>query len=245
MFIRNGQKRKWESHTALQSLREELLKRLQAITAQNAGQLAESQVVQASALLRLYCALRGIGGIKFQDDEVAMIVQLLTSHPPPSPAGVRFVSLGLCMLIACSSLIGHHNLEKRSIEWVQWLVREEAYFESTSGVTASFGEMLLLMAIHFHSNQLSAICELVCATLGMKIPIRPNNLTRMKQIFMQEIFTEQVVTSHAVKVPVTANLNANIPGFLPVHCIHQLLKSRAFAKHRVPIDHTDNASPVL
>lgn len=235
MFIRNGQKRKWESHTALQSLREELLKRLQAMTSQNAGQLPESQVVQASALLRLYCALRGIGGIKFQDDEVAMIVQLLTSHPPPSPAGVRFVSLGLCMLIACSSLIGHHNLEKRSIEWVQWLVREEAYFESASGVTASFGEMLLLMAIHFHSNQLSAICELVCATLGMKIPIRPNNLTRMKQIFMQEIFTEQVVTSHAVKVPVTANLNANIPGFLPVHCIHQLLKSRAFAKHRVPI----------
>ncbi|KAK2582438.1 hypothetical protein KPH14_004748 [Odynerus spinipes] len=236
MFIRNGQKRKWESHTALQSLREELLRRLQAITLQSTdSQLDESQVVQASALLRLYCALRGIGGIKFQDDEVSMIVQLLTSHPPPSPAGVRFVSLGLCMLIACPSLIGHHSLEKRSIEWVQWLVREEAYFESASGVTASFGEMLLLMAIHFHSNQLSAICELVCATLGMKIPIRPNNLTRMKQIFTQEIFTEQVVTSHAVKVPVTANLNATIPGFLPVHCIHQLLKSRAFAKHRVPI----------
>ena len=236
MFIRNGQKRKWESHTALQSLREELLRRLQVIVTESSeGQLAESHVVQASALLRLYCALRGIGGIKFQDDEITMIVQLLTSHPPPSPAGVRFVSLGLCMLIACPSLIGHHNLEKRSIEWVQWLVREEAYFESASGVSASFGEMLLLMAIHFHSNQLSAICDLVCATLGMKIPIRPNNLTRMKQIFMQDIFTEQVVTSHAVKVPVTANLNANIPGFLPVHCIHQLLKSRAFAKHRVPI----------
>ncbi|CAG2065494.1 unnamed protein product, partial [Timema podura] len=44
-----------------------------------------------------------------------------------------------------------------------------------------------------------------------------------------------VVTSHAVKVPVTVNLNANIPGFLPVHCIHQLLKSRAFTKHKVPI----------
>lgn len=36
-------------------------------------------------------------------------------------------------------------------------------------MTASFGEMLLLMAIHFHSNQLSAICELVCSTLGMKV----------------------------------------------------------------------------
>lgn len=118
---------------------------------------------------------------------------------------------------------------------MQWLVKEEAYFESASGVTASFGEMLLLMAIHFHSNQLSAICDLVCATLGMKIPIRHNNMTRMKQVFTQEIFTEQVVTAHAIKVPVTNNLNANMTGFLPIHCIHQLLKSRAFAKHNVNI----------
>lgn len=66
---------------------------------------------------------------RFQEDEVSLIVQLLTSHPPPSSAGVRFVSLGLCMLIACPSLIGQQEHEKRSIEWVQWLVREEAYFE--------------------------------------------------------------------------------------------------------------------
>lgn len=125
--------------------------------------------------------------------------------------------------------------EAKGIEWVQWLIKEEAYFESNSGVSASFGEMLLLMAIHFHSNQVSAICELVCATLGMKIPLRQNNTTRMKQIFTQEIFTEQVVTAHAVKVPVTPNLNANMLGYLPVHCIHQLLKSRAFTKHKVPI----------
>jgi integrator complex subunit 2 len=57
---------------------------------------------------------------------------------------------------------------------------------------ASYGEILLLMAIHFHSNQLSAISDLVCATLGMKIAIRVNTMTRIKQIFVQEIFTEQV-----------------------------------------------------
>lgn len=95
---------------------------------------------------------------------------------------------------------------------MQWLVKEEAYFESASGVTASFGEMLLLMAIHFHSQQLSAICELTCATLGMKIAIRHNNMNRMKQVFTQEIFTEQVVTAHAVKVPVTQGLSANMTG---------------------------------
>lgn len=57
----------------------------------------------------------------------------------------------------------------------------------------------------------------------------------MRQIFTQEIFTEQVVAAHAVKVPVTNHLNANIQGHLPIHCIHQLLKSRAFSKHKVVI----------
>lgn len=237
--MRTGQKRKGEiSSNALQQLRDDLSHRLiNIIEASPGGQLLDCFVVQASALLRLYCALRGIAGIKFYDDEVNLIVKLLTSHPNPTPAGVRFVSIGLCMLIACPSLVSSVEHERRSIEWVQWLVREEAYFETASGVTASFGEMLLLMAIHFHSNQLSAICDLVCATLGMKIAIRHNNMTRMKQVFTQEIFTEQVVTAHAVKVPVTENLNANMTGFLPIHCIHQLLKSRAFAKHNVNIKH--------
>lgn len=91
------------------------------------------------------------------------------------------------------------------------------------------------MAIHFHSNQFANISELVCSTLGMKILMRQNNTSRMKQIFTQEIFTEQVVAAHAVKVPVTLNLNANIQGYLSIHCIHQLLKSRAFSKHKVAI----------
>lgn len=43
------------------------------------------------------------------------------------------------------------------------------------------------------------------------------------------------MTSHAVRVPVTPGLNGDVAGFLPVHCIYQLLKSRAFNKHRVPI----------
>lgn len=174
-------------------------------------------------------------GFRFNDDEIALILQLVASKPPPTPSGIRFVSLGLCMLIACPSLISQPALEAKGIEWMQWLIKEEPYFESHSGVSASFGEMLLLMAIHFHSNQVSAICELVCLTLGMKILLRQNNTTRMKQIFTQEIFTEQIVTAHAIKVPVTPNLNANMTGYLPVHCIHQLLKSRAFSKHKVPI----------
>ena len=43
------------------------------------------------------------------------------------------------------------------------------------------------------------------------------------------------MASHAVKVPVTRNLSASFSGYLPIHCVHQLLKSRAFSKHSVPI----------
>ena len=95
-------------------------------------------------------------------------------------------------------------------------------------------EMLLLSAIHFHAGQLSAVAELVCQTLGIKMSVRTNAMTRVKQIFTQEIFTELVVAQHAVKVPVTPDLSAaSGSGFLPVHCIHQLLRSRVFSKHRV------------
>lgn len=44
-----------------------------------------------------------------------------------------------------------------------------ACVDSAAGVSASFGEMLLLVAMYFHSNQLSSIIELVCSTLGMKV----------------------------------------------------------------------------
>ncbi len=152
-----------------------------------------------------------------------------------SAAGVKFVSLGLCVLIACHSLTSTPELERKAVEWIRWLIQEEAHFERATGLTASFGEMLLLMAIHFHSNQMNAICDLVCQTLGMKIAIRMSSMQKIKQIFTHDIFTEQVVASHAIRVPVTPNLSANVTGFLPVHCIHQLLKSRAFSKHKVPI----------
>ncbi|GIY57043.1 integrator complex subunit 2 [Caerostris extrusa] len=207
-YFRNSQKKPEGEGNPTYLLREELLQRLK--------NLRDS-------------------GLRFNEEEINLLLQLLTSHPPPSPAGIRFVSLGLCMLLACPSLLTSPEQERRATDWIQWLLKEESHFGSTSGVNASFGEMLLLIAIHFHSNQMNSITELVFSTLGMRIPIRSNNLARMKTIFTQEIFTDQIVTAHAIKVPVTKNLSRNVTGFLPVHCIHQLLKSRAFTKYKVPI----------
>lgn len=230
VYIRTSQKRKGD---ALNLVRVELLQKIVQITS-NASELKDFNL-QGAVLLRLYCALRGIGGLKFNDDEINALSQLVTSCPQATASGVRFVTLALCMLIACPSLVSTIPLENKAVEWLTWLIREDAFFCKRSGTSSSLGEMLLLLAIHFHSNQITAISEMVCSTLAMKIPIRPNSTNRIKQLFTQDLFTEQVVALHAVRVPVTPSLNGTIPGYLPVHCIHQLLKSRTFLKHKVPI----------
>uniref|UniRef100_A0A8C9WV76 Integrator complex subunit 2 n=1 Tax=Sander lucioperca TaxID=283035 RepID=A0A8C9WV76_SANLU len=230
MFIRNGQQRKRESSSVLWQMRRQLLLELVAILPRSrsthmpndgdmveeasAGYsgLREEHVVKASALLRLYCALMGIAGLRPTDEEAEQLLQLMTSRPPATPAGVRFVSLSFCKLLAFPTLVSTPEQEQLMVMWLSWMIKEEEYFESAAGVSASFGEMLLLVAMYFHSNQLSSIIELVCSTLGMK-----------------------VVTAHAVRVAVTNNLSANITGFLPIHCIYQLLRSRAFTKHKVSI----------
>ncbi|XP_060079254.1 integrator complex subunit 2-like [Ylistrum balloti] len=236
LYIKAGQKRKREPSTSsLHCLRLWLLERLISILPDNGSAMSESSVIQASAFVRLYCALKGMATLRFSEEEMKLLLRLVTSRPPLTPAGARFVSLGLCMLIACPYLLGSHEQEKQAIEWIRWLMGAEKEFEMEGTHDCSFGEMLFLIAIHFHNNATPAIADLVCNTLGMKSAVKANALARMRQIFTQEIFTEQVITSHAVKVPVTTNLNANMTGYLPINSVYQLLRSRAFSKHKVNI----------
>lgn len=45
----------------------------------------------------------------------------MTIYPPPSPEGVRFVSIAVCMLFACPSLISQTEYETKVIQWLKWL----------------------------------------------------------------------------------------------------------------------------
>lgn len=49
------------------------------------------------------------------------------------------------------------------------------------------------------------------------------------------LFPMQVVCAHAVSVPPTPSLSARVSGYLPIHCIHQLAKTRTFRKHGISI----------
>jgi len=56
--------------------------------------------------------------MKIYDEEGNFLLELITCRPPPTEAGLRFVALGLCMLMACPSLIALPDQEQRGFQWV-------------------------------------------------------------------------------------------------------------------------------
>lgn len=202
----------------------------------NESKKLNKKLIRSTATLRLFCALRGIGSLKLNQEESEILLRLITYNPPVSQTSVNFATTGVCTLLACSALIVNQKEEKRAADWLKWLIKESNYSDNrySSHGKCSISELLLLIAIHFQNNQNNQIAELVCATLGMKLQIKAS-VSKCKSLFVQEVFNDQMVAEHAVQVPVTKSLNDHITEFLPVHCIHQLLESRSFSKHQVPI----------
>lgn len=89
-FIRNGQKK---HNASLVAFRAKLLEQLKALVheakiyQQRDGALSQHVVVRASAMLRLYTALRGIAGLKFSDEEITTLLEMITCKPPVTAAG--------------------------------------------------------------------------------------------------------------------------------------------------------------
>lgn len=194
--------------------------------------------IRATATLRLYCTLRGIGSLKLNPEESSFLLRMILScRFPANQTMVNFATVGVCTLLSCSALINNHKDEQAAAQWLKWLIKDSEYnyHKYTSHGKCSISELLLLIAIHFQNNQNSQIAELVCATLGMKLQIKAS-VSKCKSLFVQEVFDDQMIAEHAVQVPVTKRLDNNIKEFLPVHCIHQLLESRSFSKHQVPIN---------
>ena len=68
-------------------------------------EIRDEDVIQGTALLRLYCALKRLAGMKLTPQESEALLRLVTCHPPPTAAGVRFVVVGLCTLLVCTNIM--------------------------------------------------------------------------------------------------------------------------------------------
>ena len=197
--------------------------------------LVDEHCLHAAALIRLYCALKVIASLKFSVEESDLILRLITCFPPLTPRGIRFVSLSLGMLLACPALLCGSAEEERVVSWIKWLASRSEEMENVGPEGCSFAEQLLLTAIHLHGDKKNAVIRLACSTLGMRVKVSSASLNKLRNVFTVEVFPTHVVAAHAAKVPVTKNLNASMSGYLPIHCVYQLLKSRAFTQGRIPV----------
>ena len=195
-------------------------------------QLCDDEALELMELLHCCCALKVQAQMYLTSEETAAILNLIACTCPPfSPAGVQFVEVSLCVLLACPFLISIEECEQAVVRWFQWLVERLPDFEQACQGQCSYGEMLLLMAIHLQENQLVQIESLISGTLHMKVSssLRSGHFALLRQLFMK-VFTEEVVCAHAVGVTPTFNLNSNMVGCFPIHCMYQLIKNRSFKK---------------
>ena len=69
-------------------------------------QLSDDDVIDLMNLLHVCCALKVQAQMYLKDEEAAVILSPIASSCPPfSPAGVQFVKVALCILLACPFLI--------------------------------------------------------------------------------------------------------------------------------------------
>jgi integrator complex subunit 2 len=206
-----------------------------------ANQFSDEMIVELTQLLHVCCGLKIQVHLYLTNEESSALLNLITCTCPPfSSAGVRFIQVGLCLLLSCPFLINSTEGESAVVRWLNWILSNLPQFESVlSPVGGSgYGEMLLLIIIHLQEKQTKQIEKLVSSVLEMKLttPLASSNhFLSLKDLFLQ-VFKENVVCSHAVSVPPTPSLSGHMTGYLPIHCIHQLMRSKAFRKHGVLVN---------
>ena len=198
--------------------------------------LIDHQCIRASGLVRVYCALKGNAKMKFTPVETRYLLLLITCFPPKTVAGGRFVSLALAMILVCPELLTGAVEEKRFRSWINWVADASLEMEKVgSESSSSFAEQLLLTAIHLLEDHKNDAVRLANSLLGVKINVDSTQFVKVKNIFTKDVFEPKKVANHAIKVPITRNMNASMGGYLPVHCVFQLLKIRTFCQGRIEV----------
>jgi hypothetical protein len=139
-----------------------------------ANQFSDEMIVELTQLLHVCCGLKIQVHLYLTNEESSALLNLITCTCPPfSSAGVRFIQVGLCLLLSCPFLINSTEGESAVVRWLNWILSNLPQFESVlSPVGGSgYGEMLLLIIIHLQEKQTKQIEKLVSSVLEMKLTV--------------------------------------------------------------------------
>lgn len=65
---------------------------------------------------------------RFQEEEITSLMSLATCYPPSTPEGVRFVTISLCIMICCNTLLASSENEAKCVQWLKRLAGSESPF---------------------------------------------------------------------------------------------------------------------
>ncbi|OZC08644.1 hypothetical protein X798_04325 [Onchocerca flexuosa] len=211
---------------AVKLLRDRISEAINAFSLSTTNDGTEATLAQLLAILRINA------GMRLSYDEANSWLLFLTRTDLDDD---RYIMTALSVIIACPQLIPLHLGDEKEVEasiiaFLDWLKQR-----ASSSASPTLQQFFILLSIHLHAGQSEQLAALISSVLAVKITINVRNLTTLKNLFMRHAMTERDIAERASQMPVTRSLNSHHQGFLPAHCITQLLSTNSFSKHAVPI----------
>uniref|UniRef100_F1KSB2 Integrator complex subunit 2 n=1 Tax=Ascaris suum TaxID=6253 RepID=F1KSB2_ASCSU len=211
---------------AVKLLHERIAEVISSLSARKGNSEDEARLAQ------LLGALRVVANVQLSVDESRSWALFLTRTECEDE---RYICMALSVLVACPQLIPAYGESDREVEesvvaFFDWLKTR-----LSSDCSPTLQQFFLLLSIHLHANQTTQLSKLISNVLYFKVKLDTNLLSRFRNLFLRHAMTERELAQLVSSLPVTGTLTIAHKGFLPAHCVAQLLTARSFAKHSIPI----------
>ncbi|TKR80404.1 hypothetical protein L596_014484 [Steinernema carpocapsae] len=98
----------------------------------------------------------------------------------------------------------------------------------------NLNQLMLLLSIHFNTNDDEQVNQLLSSELGFKITSSFRR-ANVRTLYLRHAMAERDVAESAAKIDVTRGLTEHTTGYLPAHCVNHLLQGKIFSKHQIGI----------
>ena len=196
------------------------------------------------AALHVWCVMKTSLNIRFSIEESSKLMNLFekTVNLDLTPTTIDFILCTVSIAVsypdfsAPGAIKGHavdgDNLTRLS-NWLLLLMNkctELAQQSDFSGPEGSLAEFLLILGIHFHFEERLELEALTKKQLRIEgLQIKSLTIQRLKTLFTQQLYKTDTLSRLAISVPPTVDLSAHNEGFIPLHAVLHLLKTRQFA----------------
>jgi len=170
----------------------------------------------------------------------------MSCKPGPGEEGDLFLRLSLSLYMSCNSLNSNAEVGRLIRVWLSGLLAHEG----------GRGELVLLTGMHLYSGNYEMIGPILSQTTGLAInvsagtnkasnsssrglpenppfsfltyhsPILFTGHAATVQTLWSQIQSEEQIVAQLATVPVTPALSSLVTGYLPVHCLTQLITCR-------------------